>query len=252
MNPSVVLFQLRLEIMRYLRDGMGAFWTFAFPFLMLFLFMWMYAGARFGLSNDYLVTGMVGMTVIATCLFGFSVVLVELRSRDIFKMFHIFPIKKAEYLLAFIVSRVLILVVFCVIYLLVADLIYGISLRLDWLQWTLLLALLFLGSMCFLALGLALSSRLVSVTAATAAVNLLYFPLIFFSDLFYPQAHLPTWIAKLVNVLPLSSFVHALRAVIGPGIEWGALALPTAHLVAWLCVSLMLAALFFRWQNPKQ
>lgn len=248
MHSQTLAFHLKLELRRYLRDRLGAFWTFVFPFLMLFLFMWMYGG-RYGLSNNYLVTGMVGMTVIATCLFGFSVVLVELRARDVFKMFHLFPLRKADYLAAFVASRMVILVLFCGIYLAVAHGLYGIDLHLDPLQWLVLTGLLVLGSACFLAIGLALSSRLASVTAATAVANLVYFPMIFFSDLFYPQGELPGWIGQLMHLLPLTPFVEALRAVVAPEIHWQALWSPALNMVVWAVASVAMSVVFFRWQN---
>ncbi len=250
-KTNVILFHLDIEIKRYMRDRMGAFWTFAFPFLMLFLFMWMYGGGKYGLTNNYLVTGMVGMTVIATCLFGFSVVLVELRSRDVFKMFHLFPMHKSEYLVAFILSRVVILVLFCLLYVAVAHWMYGIDLRWDAKQLGVLVGMLLLGSACFLSIGLALSCRLTTVTAATAVTNLIYFPMIFFSDLFYPQGDLPGWIGSLMNLLPLTPFVDSLRAVVSPRIEWHALSLPILSMLAWTMGSIAFAAAFFRWQNPR-
>jgi ABC-type polysaccharide/polyol phosphate export permease len=252
MRAANIVFHLALEIKRYMRDRTGAFWTFVFPFLMLFLFMWMYGGNRFGMTNNYLVTGMVGMTVLATCLFGFSVVLVELRSRDVFKMFHIFPLRKLEYLSAFILSRVVILVSFCLLYTAVAHGLYGIDLRLDALQFAALAAILLLGSACFLAIGLAMSSRLSTVTAATAVTNLVYFPMIFLSDLFYPQGELPGWIGAFMKLLPLTPFVDSLRAVIAPSIEWKALTTPALNMLAWTGGSVLLATVFFRWQNPSR
>jgi ABC-2 type transport system permease protein len=249
MHNQAFALHLKLELRRYLRDRLGAFWTFVFPFLMLFLFMWMYGG-KYGLSNNYLVTGMVGMTVIATCLFGFTVVLVELRARDVFKMFHLFPLRKSDYLSAFVVSRMVILVLFCGVYLVVSHALYGIDLHLRPLQWLVLAGLLLLGSTCFLAIGLALSSRLSSVTAATAVANLVYFPMIFFSDLFYPQADLPGWIGHLMRLLPLTPFVDALRAVVAPEIAWQALPSPIINMLGWSVVSVAAAVAFFRWQNP--
>lgn len=251
MRADVILFHLGIEIKRYLRDRMGAFWTFVFPFLMLVLFMWMYGDGKYGLHHNYLVTGMVGMSVIATCLFGFSVVLVELRSRDVFKMFQIFPMRKSEYLVAFVLSRIVILVLFCLFYLAIANGIYGIDLRWDAKQLAALIVMLLIGSACFLSIGLALSSRLATVTAATAVTNLVYFPMIFFSDLFYPQGALPGWIGSVMKLLPLTPFVESLRAVVSPAIDWQALGLPVLNMLAWTLVSILIATSFFRWQNPK-
>lgn len=249
MNLKIVAYQLILEIKRYGRDRMGAFWTFAFPFLMLYLFMWMYGGDKYGLSNSYLVSGMVGMTVIATCLFGFAVVLVDLRARDVFKMFHLFPIRRSEYLLAFVLSRVIILTLFCVAYLLIAHALYGLDLRAEPAQWLAIVALLIMGSVTFLAFGLALSSRLSSVAGATGLTNLIYFPLIFLSDLFYPQQGLPKWVADVINFFPLTDFVNALRGAIAPTVQWENIGDLAPKLLAWTAVSLAIAAYSFRWNN---
>ncbi|MFC4158919.1 ABC transporter permease [Chitinimonas lacunae] len=251
MNIKVIAYQLVLEIKRYGRDRMGAFWTFAFPFLMLYLFMWMYGGDKYGLSNSYLVAGMVGMTIIATCLFGFAVVLVDLRAREVFKMFHLFPLGRVDYLLAFVLSRVIILTGFSVFYLLVAHAIYGLDLRADWGQWLAIVSLLLMGSITFLAFGLALSSRLSSVTAATGLTNLLYFPLIFLSDLFYPQQGLPSWVAQAINLFPLTDFVNALRGAIAPTVEWSRIGELMPKLLIWTTVSLLLTVYGFRWHNKR-
>lgn len=66
------------------------------------------------------------------------------------------------------------------------------------------------------SMGLLLGSRIKSMQAFQAAMNLLMFPIMFLSPVMFPVEQLPGWLATLVKINPVSYGVDAVRqAVMG-------------------------------------
>ncbi len=73
------------------------------------------------------------------------------------------------------------------------------------------------GSFTFLSLALAVASRVGNMQTATIVSNLVYMPLILFSDLTLPLNNFPQIVQKASNFLPVHAFVEAIRGIILSG-----------------------------------
>ena len=77
--------------------------------------------------------------------------------------------------------------------------------------------------------------------------QLINFPMMFLSGLFFPIEFVPVWLRPVVNALPLTYLADALRQIMVGATS--AFTLQTDFLVlgSWLVVSALLALRLFRW-----
>lgn len=166
-------------------------------------------GARF------LITGLAALTIITTALFGFTGVLIQLRHGGALRPFQVMPVKRLEYILAFSASRALVLLVFSLCFIYLADLVYdsGMDLSLKVLGLTALASAI--GIFAFLGMGLVMAAFITSPTTGQAVINTLNMPVIFLSDLFIPIKSMPEWLQEVVSFSPIYAFVNLLRSILG-------------------------------------
>jgi len=77
-----------------------------------------------------------------------------------------------------------------------------------------LLPLMFLLAASMGSLGILLASRIKSTEAFQAIMQMLMFPMMFLSGVFFPMQDLPTWMSFIVKINPASYGVAAIRGVV--------------------------------------
>jgi ABC-2 type transport system permease protein len=123
-----------------------------------------------------------------------------------------------------------------------------------------LIAQVFLLSFTMTAFGLVIAARIQQMQAIMGIMQMLLLPLSFLSGALYPLRDLPTWLATLVKLNPLTYAVHAVRTTVfahldapraaleqlNPPITWWGWAVPLGvqiGLVAVLGVLLLVASI---------
>src|SRR6185437_2944986 len=105
-----------------------------------------------------------------------------------------------------------------------------------------LVGLLFMMSFLITALALVLAARVKGVQSAMPLVQLVIAPMMFLSGALFPLAGLPTWLAVVTRINPMSYAVEPVRSVVfdhlnasasvrarlDPGIHWGHWQVPIA------------------------
>ncbi len=77
-----------------------------------------------------------------------------------------------------------------------------------------LIPLMFLLAASMGSLGILLASRIKSTEAFQAIMQMLMFPMIFLSGVFFPMQNLPAWMSFIVKINPASYGVSAIRQVV--------------------------------------
>jgi ABC-2 type transport system permease protein len=233
-----------MEMRAFLRSKTAVFWTFLYPVLLLGLL-----GAVFTTTDKgYLITGMAALTVISTALFGFTSVLIELRARGALLPLQLMPIGRMAFLTAFAASRVAILLVFALAFVLVANMAYGAGLTASPQNIAALAAMILAGSLAFLGAGLVIAAVVTKPATAQALVNIINLPIIFLSDLFIPLSVMPGWIQAVAAWSPITLFVGALRTVMQGDVLPASVAPTLAMLTIMALASFAIAATRFRWR----
>ena len=155
------------------------------------------------------------------------------------------PMRKSDFLLGQILSRLFFLLLEIAVILAFGVLAFGVPIRGSV---TLLLAMALLGSLSFAGLGLLVAARAKTLEAASGLMNLVMVPMWLLSGVFFSADRFPNAAQPLIRALPLTALNDALRAVMLEGKGLTAIAVPAVILAAWGVASFGVALKIFRWQ----
>jgi ABC-type polysaccharide/polyol phosphate export permease len=194
---------------------------------------------------DWLVSGLLGMNMMFSALFGVGYAIVRYRKNGVLKRLKATPLKAVEFLAAQVVSRmVLIMAVFAIVY-------HGSDFFLHYERLGSLasLYLIFaLGGACLVSLGLLVAARATSEELAGGLLNLLSWPMMFLSGVWFSLEGAPRPLRLVANVFPLTHMIDAARAVMTEGATLAQVSGHVAVLAVMTVVFLTLGAWSFRWE----
>lgn len=199
-------------------------------------------GARY---IDWLIPGLIGMNLMGSGMWGLGFSIVTARTRKLLKRFAATPMRRSHYLLSFMLSRLVFLVVEVASVLVFAWLVFGVKVHGSLLA---LLVVSLLGSLTFAGIGLLVAARPTTIEGVSGLMNFVMLPMWLLSGTFFSSDRFPAALQPFIQALPLTALNHALRGVINEGAPFLALWVPVAILAAWCGVSFFLALRLFRWQ----
>ena len=192
----------------------------------------------------FLVPGLIGLNLLSMGLFAVGMVTVAYREKGKFRRLAVTPLPKWVFLLGQILHRVTVVILQTVVLLLAARLGFQITNQGSYLLFA---GLVVCGTATFLAMGFALSSFASTVETYGAISNLVFFPMMLLSGVYFRLDSAPRWMQAAVSVLPLSPYLRALRAVFNDGATLAGHGAGFAILGAWAVLSFVLAVKRFRW-----
>src|SRR5207302_1631570 len=84
--------------------------------------------------------------------------------------------------------------------------------------------------------------------AVAAFANLISFPMMFLSGVFFSLSNEPGWLQPITRLLPLTFLANALRSISLDGASLWAVRSDLLGLAVWLVVALVLAVRLFKWE----
>ena len=194
---------------------------------------------------DFLIPGLLGINLLGGGLFGVGFAVADMRVRKLLKRFQATPMRRTDFLLSLMLSRLVFTLVDILLLLGVAHLVFDIRVRGNVLVFAVLVAA---GGACFAGIGLLLGSRAKTLETAAGLLNAVMLPMYVMSGVFFPASKFPEWAQPVIQALPLTALNDGLRAVMNDGASWEALPIPCAVLAAWGVVSFVVALRIFRWR----
>jgi ABC-2 type transport system permease protein len=194
---------------------------------------------------DFLLPGLVGMNLMGGGLFGIGFVIVDMRVRRLFKRLLATPMRRTDFLLALLISRLVFLIPEMTMLLLVGRLGFGVPMRGDAVS---LIVIILAGVAAFDALGLLIACRTEKTETVSGLINLCMLPMYLLSGTFFSSKRFPDAIQPLIQALPLTQVNDALREVMLEGssvldVWWRVLIL-----LGWTVIGGGLALKWFRWR----
>lgn len=200
------------------------------------------AGSRY---IDFLVPGLLGMNLMGSAIWGMGFGIVDARRKKLMKRLIATPMPRHYYLLSYLLSRLVLLVIEVGALVGFGVLVFGVPLRGSPGTFVLLCVL---GSLAFCAVGLLIASRAQTIEGASGIMNLVMMPMWILSGVFFSSQRFPDIIQPVIKALPLTAVIDALRANMLQGAGLAQLAPQIAILGTWLVVSFFLALKIFRWR----
>lgn len=192
---------------------------------------------------DYLLPGILAMALMQLGLFG-SMRLVYLREKRILRSLGATPLPRIQIVFSEIAVRLLIASVQALLIILIGYFVFDVRLAGSWWQ---IAAAVFFGAAVFVSIGYMLVSFARTEESANGILQIVQFPMMFLSGIFFPLELLPSVLQPVVKVIPLTYLGDLLRGVlVGIPYNYG----PSVSLLvlgAWLIVSFSAAVRFWRW-----
>ncbi|WP_028111137.1 ABC transporter permease [Ferrimonas futtsuensis] len=193
---------------------------------------------------EWLLPGIIGMNMMFSALYGVGYVVVRYRRTGVLKRMQVTPLRPWQFLASQMLSRLGAIVATSVAVFTLVALIFSIDVVGNPL---LLLVNTTLGGAAMISLGLLVASRTRSEELSNGILNLLSWPMMLLSGIWFSLEGSSPWVRTLADLLPLTHMNDANRAVIIDGAGLFAIAHHLWPLAAITLVSLALASWRFRW-----
>ena len=193
---------------------------------------------------DFLIPGLLGMNLMNSGMWGIGYALVDMRQRKLLKRFVGTPMRRGDFLLALMSSRLVLMVIEIGLLLTLGVLVFHMKVLGSVFAILLVGAV---GALAFGGIGLLTASRAQKIESVSGLMNLVMMPMWIFSGVFFSYERFPAVIQPMIKALPLTALNDALRASILEGTplrsQWPRLLL----MALWGGLSFVLALKWFRW-----
>ena len=193
---------------------------------------------------DFFVPGILAMSIMMAGLFG-VVPLVEWREKKVLKRLGATPLRRSTVVFSQVAFRLVLAVLQAAILLGVAYLAFDVQVIGNWL---ILVGVLLLGTLAFISLGYLVASRVKTVEGVMPIINLITFPMMFLSGVFFPVEMMPDFLRPVIEALPLTYLADGFRQIMVEAPPLHSLPVDVAVLSGWLVICMVLAIRFFRWE----
>jgi ABC-type multidrug transport system permease subunit len=194
---------------------------------------------------DWVVPGILAMNMMFSCLFGVGYVIVRYRKNGFLKRLKATPLSPFQFLLAQMTSRLLLIETITVaVY---AGCNYFIHFQMRGSYGNLFLISL-VGAICLISLGLLVSARLSSEELAGGLLNLLTWPMMLLSGVWFSLEGTNPIVQKIAQFLPLTHLVDGARSIMTEGAGLMDIVPHLAILALMTAVFLAIGSLIFRWE----
>jgi len=194
---------------------------------------------------DFLIPGLLGMNLLGSGIWGVGFSVVQARQKKLLKRYMATPMKRSHYLLSFILSRLVFLIVEIGLLVGFGWLMFGVAVRGSLAT---LGGVAIVGAFAFAGLGLLVASRARTIEGVSGLMNLVMLPMWILSGTFFSYSRFPDAMIPFVKALPLTALNDALRAIMIDGAALATLSAPLAIVIAWGAVSFVIALRIFRWR----
>lgn len=194
---------------------------------------------------DFLIPGLLGMNLMGGGLFGVGFVIVDMRVRKLLKRFLATPMRRSDFMLSIMISRLVFLIPEVILLLVFGWLAFDVKIQGN------LIALLFiivLGGFCFAGIGLLIACRAKTIETVSGLMNLVLLPMWVLSGVFFSSDRFPEEMQPFIKALPLTALNDALRAIMLEGQSLVDIWAKIAVMAAWGVGSVAIALRYFRWK----
>lgn len=194
---------------------------------------------------DWLISGLLAMNMMFSALFGVGYNIVRYRKNGVLKRLKATPLRAFEFLFAQVISRLILLTITTVAVYIGCDLLIHFRMQGSYVS---LFIVFLLGSLCLISLGILMASRTASEEFAGGILNLISWPMMFVSGVWFSLEGAHPWVQKLALAFPLTHMINSARAIMTEG---ASLAQVTPSILAMLgmtAVFLITGSWMFRWR----
>jgi len=192
---------------------------------------------------DYLVPGILGMSLMFTGIFG-GIPVIQQRQAGIIRRLGCTPLRRSMLVSGELAFRMIIVILTAFLIIFVGRLAFDVQMVGNWLS---LCGIVILGTLVFSCIGYLIAAFVRTEEGAIPIINAITFPMMFLSGTFFEVSNMPSFIEPVVKILPLTYVSDALRQIMVDGSPLHSMTIDVAVMAAWTVVCLSITIRFFRW-----
>jgi ABC-type multidrug transport system permease subunit len=193
---------------------------------------------------DFLIPGLMAMGIMNSCLWGISWNLIEFRMKKLLRRMVATPMKKSDFLLSLLITRILICAVETLLLLLFAFLYFGISLEGSV---TGLVMVYLSGILAFSGISILISSRVSKSEVGNGLINAVSLPMVILSGVFFSYHNFPEWSVSIIKFLPLTLLADTFRGIFNEGSGLSQVLIPSAILSSLGILTFFAGLKLYKW-----
>jgi ABC-2 type transport system permease protein len=194
---------------------------------------------------DWLIPGIMALGIMNNGMWSIGFMTVQARLRKLLKRLAASPMKKQEYLLAQVFARLMFLAPEVIVPLGFGALAFGMPIRGSIIN---IAIVALVGALAFGAFGLLLGSRVRTLEAISGLMNLSTVPMWVLSGVFFSSSNFPEAVQPIIQALPLTALVDALRAVVLEGASLAVIRFELLTLALWTIGTFAIGLRIFKWR----
>jgi len=199
--------------------------------------------------KGFIIPGIAAMAIMQNGIFSVVFTLLSYKNQGVLRRLQATPISPSHFIVGHLISRVTIIILQTFLLLIMGVFILGVSIgQGSIMAWINILLLSLLGGVLFLSIGLAISSLAPSEDSAPALANLVTFPMLFLSGVFFPIDFLPKFVGYVSNILPLTHLAQGIRLSALYGNSTLTTLPQIGITVLWLAIAFSICAFTFKWE----
>jgi ABC-2 type transport system permease protein len=248
MTPMRSFYQLFLANLKmFYREKEGLYWTILLPAFVYIALSVLPIGKSFLAGNikysDYVLPGIISMTIMQGGVYSLAYWMVDLKSRGIIKRLLATPIKQWQLAVSLVCARLVIILAQVVVLTLLGILAFGAQFSGNILS---TLIIVILGGAIFLLSGLLISTFAKTYDAAAPITSAIALPLTFLGNIFYPLQDLPKGLQVFARLLPITYLSDGLRQAYLYPFNFQKIGFDILILTIWLLVMLVATISLFK------
>lgn len=194
---------------------------------------------------DYAFTGLLGFAILGAGIFGPMNIFPELKKMGILRRLHTTPLRVWQFFLSNMLGNAATGLMSIAAMFLVALTVFDLKVVGDYWQ---LIPFLVFGTIMILGIGLAIGGWAKNERQAAPLGNIIVFPLMFLTGVFFPRFLMPEWLQSITAYVPLTPVIDGARLIITQGQNLVELGPQLAIMAVWTVVIYAVAFRVFRWE----
>lgn len=194
---------------------------------------------------DFILPGIMAMSIMQLGIFTVAFAFISYKTSGALRRIQATPIKPSNFLIAQSITRYLVGIFQVALLAGIGIGFFHLHLLGNVLS---LFVVVTLGIVVFLAMGFGIAGAAKDENQAAPFANLIQFPQLFLSGIFFPRDAFPHWLTVITNYLPLTYLSDAMRLIFNQGANLWTVRIDVLGLLGWLVIAYFIADRLFSWE----
>jgi ABC-2 type transport system permease protein len=194
---------------------------------------------------DYTFTGLLGFAILGAGIFGPINVFPELKKMGILRRLHTTPLRVWQYFLSTMLGNAVVGLMSLGLMFIVAIAVFNLKVVGNYFELALFLAF---GIIMVLGIGLAVGGWAKNERQAAPLANIIVFPMMFLTGVFFPRFLMPEWLQHITTFMPLTPVIDGARLIATEGQSLFSLGSQLGIMAGWTIIVYAVAFRVFRWE----